>query len=74
MYYLCICQRPDDSDLFKGHGSTSPSGLMNYTTQCVCVCGRGLTEVGGKAQSWRKVQKCEEIMSHPIQVTNLPSL
>ena len=25
MYYLCICQQPDNSDLFKGYGPTSIS-------------------------------------------------
>ena len=25
MYYLCICEQPDNSDLFKGYGPTSIS-------------------------------------------------
>ena len=47
--FLCICQQPDNADLFKGHGPASPGvggwvggGLMNQTT------------VGG--MGWRKSQ------------------
>ena len=46
---------------------------MNCATKCVWE--RGLAQVGGKAQSWvGGVQKCEKTMSHPTQLTNLPSL
>ena len=27
MQYLCICQQPGNSDLFKGPGTASPGGL-----------------------------------------------
>ena len=46
---------------------------MNCATKCVWE--RGLAQVGGKAQSGvGGVQKCEKTMSHPTQLTNLPSL
>ena len=45
MKYLSICQQPDNSDLFKGHGRASPEGVyeLNYS-------GGGLAQVGDKAQ------------------------
>ena len=48
MYYLCIFQQPDNSDLFKGHGPASPGGgrrayELRYSEE-------GLVQVGSKAQ------------------------
>ena len=47
MQYLCICQKPNNSDLFKGFGLASPGGgLMDWATL------EGLAEVGDKVQRW----------------------
>lgn len=35
MWYLCICQRPDNSDLFKGHGVESSWGGFCAATVAV---------------------------------------
>ena len=58
--YLCICQQPDNSDLFKGHSRhLLRRGHMNWVT----VVG-GLAQVGDKAQRWGGgAQKCEDTMS-----------
>ena len=49
MQYLQICQQPDNSKFFKGHGSASPVGTnkLNYSEG-----GKGLAKKGDKAQRW----------------------
>ena len=53
MWYLCICQQPDNSDLFKGHGPASLGGLW-----IELQWEGGLAQVEDKAQRWR-VQMCD---------------
>ena len=47
MYYLCICQQPDNSDLFRGHGLGYPGGPYGLSYS------GGLAQVGEKAQRWK---------------------
>ena len=48
MQYLCICQQPDSTDLFKGHGPASPGDwLMNWVT-----VEEGGSPSGVESQRW----------------------
>ena len=47
LLFLCICQQPDNSDLFKGHGSAS-TGVY----ELIYIRG-GSSPSGDKAQMWR---------------------
>ena len=51
----CIYQKPDNSDLFKGHWSACSWELMNWATV-------GGSSSGDIAQRWGLVQKCEDTL------------
>ena len=57
MQFLCICQQPDNFDLFKDHRSTSLGGgayELSYS-------GAWVAQVGHQARD-REVQKCKKTM------------
>ena len=45
MLCLYVCQQPDNSYLFKGHGSASPVGFYKLNT-----VGDALVQLGDKAR------------------------
>ena len=57
MQFLCICQQPDNFDLFKDHRSTSPGGgayKLSYS-------GAWVAQVGYQVRGG-EVQKCKKTM------------
>ena len=62
MQYLCISQQPDNSDLFKGLGPTSPRGSL--WNQLQRVGERQNQQLGGS-----KVWRHHEVYSEPVQIS-----
>ena len=56
MWYLCVCQQPDNSKLFKGHGPASLGGGGGYElsySEGVRLSGTERPEVGRGVKSVR---------------------